>query len=911
MITLVGRATERRRLSDAFRQVSGSGEARAVELIGHPGIGKSSVLAAACDEFAKQGHRVLRGGLSEAEVDLSWAGLATLVDDLLDDRSADLPDTVLEPLRAALGRSADGSTDAGSVAFALQSALRILGERGPVVVAVDDTQWLDKPTAAALTFALRVRGPVLFLLARRRDEESQLDAPRAMGEERVDVVGLGGLSVAGVHELMEQIGGRHRGRHDLVRLHELTGGNPLFVDRLARLLRDGASLDTMDVPADLERALGAQLRGLPTATLQLAGFVALAGRVAEPVLRALCGEGYATAFSDAHARHLVDESGGVVEASHPLVRQVIAEQLPAPERRRMHRALAECVADSEARAWHMAEGADGPDAAVADALEAAADLATARGAPEAAVKLLLRAADATPLDQGAQAWERRSAAGMAAVGAGSWPRAKELIDAAFDSAPTVEDRCSMAWIRMVVWHRVSPVPVTRALAMSMIEEFGDVDPIVRCRLLRGVSQISIFDDVPQCVEYGRKAVAAAVATGDQVQRLLSETALLQGMTFAGELIDISSLEREVADVEDDDDRAYLEEKLIDLLRYVGRSAEALRSNEVILAQARRTGDVTLLINALSGASSVSETLGDLRGALAYNEEQLTLPAQYDSAIDMASARAANCRLTMLLGGDPGDQPAALEAMLPEVPIGVRYEVLAEIGGAMVVCGDYVRGEQWLDRAADEARAWGYGDVRILPIAHVLVEARVRLGQIERAARVADWVTGATVGMNARALALAAKCRGMVSAARGDRDEAIVHFEEALRQHELAADTFENALTQIEYGVALRGARRRKDARVVLEEAATLLGEIGLVHGERRAREELARLGDTPTAAANALTPTEQRIAEMAAAGATNSEIGAVLYVNARTVESNLTRIYRKLGVRSRTELAAHAKVHGL
>ena len=425
MSTLVGRSAERRRLTGALQQVIAAGEASAVELIGDPGIGKSSVLAAVCDEFAQQGHVVLRGGLSEAEVDLSWAGLATLVDDLLDDdplddglpdgrllngRAAALPDTVLEPLRAALGRSADGSTDAGSVAFALQSALRLLSERGPVIVAVDDTQWLDKPTAAALTFALRVRGPVLFLLARRRDEESQLDAPRAMGAGRVDVVELGGLSVAGVHEMMEQIGGRHPGRHDLVRLHELTGGNPLFVDRLARLLRDGASLDTMDVPADLERALGAQLRGLSAATLQLAGFVALAGRVAEPVLRELCGDSYAAAFTDAHARHLVGESSGVVEASHPLVRQVVAEQLPAPERRRMHRALAESVTDVEAKAWHMAEGAEGADAAVADALEAAADLANARGAPEAAVKLLMRAADATPADHSQQAWGRRAAA---------------------------------------------------------------------------------------------------------------------------------------------------------------------------------------------------------------------------------------------------------------------------------------------------------------------------------------------------------------------------------------------------------------------------------------------------------------------------------------------------------------------
>ena len=445
----------------------------------------------------------------------------------------------------------------------------------------------------------------------------------------------------------------------------------------------------------------------------------------------------------------------------------------------------------------------------------------------------------------------------------------------------------------------------------MLDEVGDTDPILRCRLLRAVAQISIFDDIAMSVDYARRASEAAAVTGDQVQRLLTESALLAGMTFAGEPIDITSFELEAADVEDDDDRAYLQEKLIDLLRYVGRSAEALRLNEPVLQRARASGDVTLLINGLSGASSISEMLGDLRGALAYNEEQLSLPAQFDSAIDMASALASNCRLTMLLGGDPGDTPTTLEAMLPELSPGLRYEVLGEVGGALVFRGEYARGEEWLDRAADEARVWGYRDMRILPIAHVLVEARVRLGQLERAARVATWATAAAEGMPAPVLALAAKCRGMVAAAEGDRDAAIIHFEEALMQHELAGDTFEKALTEIEYGVALRGARRRKDARVVLEAAAAQLADIGLAHGERRAREELARLGDTPTAAANSLTPTEQRIAEMAAAGATNSEIGAVLYVNARTVESNLTRIYRKLGVRSRTELAAHAKVHGL
>jgi DNA-binding CsgD family transcriptional regulator len=429
--------------------------------------------------------------------------------------------------------------------------------------------------------------------------------------------------------------------------------------------------------------------------------------------------------------------------------------------------------------------------------------------------------------------------------------------------------------------------------------------------LRGISQISIFDDVPLSVEYARRSADAAAALGDQVQRLLTESALLQALTFAGEPIDISMLEREVAEVEDIDDRAYLEEKLVDLWRYMGDSEKAMTALQAILQRARQSGDVTLLINGLSTASSVSETIGDLRGALAYSDEQMALPAQFDSAIDRASAQTSNCRLFILLGGDPGERLEVLEKVLPELPVGVAYEVLGEVGGALVACGDHARGEHWLDRAADVARVWGYGDMRILPIAHGLVESRVRLGQLQRAERVAEWATTASVGMPPRVLALAAKCRGMVAAARGDRDEAIVHFEEALRQHELANDTFEKALTQIEYGVALRGARRRKDARVVLEEAAALLGDIGLVHGERRAREELARLGDAPGAVANALTPTEQRIAEMAAGGATNSEIGAVLYVNARTVESNLTRIYRKLGVRSRTELAAHAKVHGL
>jgi len=906
---LVGRSTERRQVLEALAAVTAPGNAACVELVGQPGIGKTSLLADACEAATAAGCRVLRGGLSQAETELSWAGLATLVDDLLDDPSLGLPEPLLAPLHAALGRSQD-AVDAGSVAFAFSSLLRTLAETGPLLIAVDDTQWLDRPTAAALTFAMRVRGPVLFLLARRPDEASMIDAARAIGGERVRTIELSGLTLAGVHEMVEQAGGRHPGRHDLVRLHELTGGNPLFVDRLARLLVDGGGLDSIDVPADLERALGAQLRGADAATMRLAGVVALAGRAPVELLQALCGDDYESAAAEAHSRRLTTERAGVLEMSHPLLRQLVAEQMRTPERRRLHRALAQHVKDLETRAWHLAEGAQGPDAVVAVALAEAAEFAEGRGAPAAAVALLLRAVDATPADDPRARWERQVAAGEAAVEAGMWPEAKELADAAYAGAPTIDDRRSVAWVRAVATHRVSSTVVTRQLFRDMLVELGD-DATMHVRLLRGMAQVGLFDDVPHGLQIANEAMVAAAELGDTTQLLLTRSVQLQLQSLAGEPLDVTDLVSAIAAVTDDDDRSYLEERLVDLLRYTGDFEESMRLALVLLERARRSGDVTLLINCLSSCASAAELLGDLRGAVVFNEELMALPAQLDSAQDMAGALTSSCRLTGLLGGDISAMVTELERLVPNLAVGLQYEVFAEIGCLLTTFGDYSNAENWLDRAAATAVVWGSNDMRMLPIAHCLVESRVRLGDLDRAERVAKWAVAAAARQGAhRPSALAAKCMGLLAAGRGDREQAIVHFEDALAQFALYTDPLECAFTRLEYGVALRGARRRRDARVELDAALAMFVEMGVVAGARRTREELARIGDTPTGGANDLTATERRIAEMAAGGSTNSEIAAVLYINARTVESNLTRVYRKLGVRSRTELAAHAKSPG-
>ena len=369
-------------------------------------MGKTTLWLAGLEEAADRSWRILSSRPSDAEATFAYAGIGDLLERVDEDAVAPLSTPQQRALRVALLREEpDGrAPDPRTVAVALLNVLRVLARDGPVLVAVDDIQWLDSPSAIALGFAIRrLRDePIGVLLARRIDEPTGLplglDRPLPGAPPQRITVGPLGLRALG--EILHARLDVGFPRATLLRIHAVSGGNPLFGLELGRALRDRpAKLEAgteLPVPDELMSLLDAQLASLPTATQDA---LAIAAALAHPtieLLGQLIDDPLARWFEPALRAHLVDVDDGRIRFTHPLRAVAARSHTSTARRREIHARLATIVADPEERARHLALAADGPDDAAAVTLEEAARRAIARGAPDAACELAALAGRLTP-----------------------------------------------------------------------------------------------------------------------------------------------------------------------------------------------------------------------------------------------------------------------------------------------------------------------------------------------------------------------------------------------------------------------------------------------------------------------------------------------------------------------------------
>ncbi|HSL65436.1 MAG TPA: AAA family ATPase, partial [Gaiellaceae bacterium] len=358
--------------------------AGALVLEGQAGIGKSTLWLAGVEAARERSLRVLSTRPAEAERELGYAGLGDLLADVLEDALPALSTPRRRALEAALllEDPVGGRADARAVAVAVQDALRALAEPAPVVVAVDDVQWLDASSAAALAFALRrlEASSVRVLLAHRAGTVRTPVEDALPGTERVAV---GPLSVGAVQGLLKAHLDRAFPRPVLRRLHEVSGGNPFYALELGRaLVREGVPAEPsapLRVPETLERLVGDRLRALPEETGAALLVVAAVGAPGLGLLDALGVDPHA--LEAAVAAEVVEHADGEVRFTHPLLASAVYARASAAERRRVHARIAAVVAEPVAHASHLARSLDAPDAAAAARLEEAAALARDRGAP--------------------------------------------------------------------------------------------------------------------------------------------------------------------------------------------------------------------------------------------------------------------------------------------------------------------------------------------------------------------------------------------------------------------------------------------------------------------------------------------------------------------------------------------------
>jgi DNA-binding CsgD family transcriptional regulator len=879
-----------------------AGTAGALVLEGEAGIGKSTLWLAGVEYARAAGLRVLLSRPAEAERGLAYAGLGDLLGDVLDEVLPALAAPRRRALEIALllEEVSSDPVDQRALGVAVRSVLQLLGERGPLLIAVDDVQWLDPSSSTALAYALR-RVPandVLLLLARRVVEGAQPSGlERAMDAERVQRVPVGPLSIGALHRFLRNRLGRAFARQTLLRIHEQSGGNPFFALELARVLdREIDLLEPLRVPATLEDLVSARISGLPAPTREALALAAALGTASVSLLEraGVAAESLEPAF----ATQVIERDGETIRFTHPLLSSVLYQNLGA-DRRKVHERIAGVVEEPLLRARHVALSTDTPDAGAAASLEEAANLAARRSAMAIAAELSEHALRLTPPAASAARHRRALAAARAYHGAGEWARARSIVGDLLAEAEKGALRAEALVLR-AEFEDDSGVQLLEQ-ALGEAPEHPALQSIVHTRLAWATRFTKGFLGA---LEHARAALELADRLDDDALRASALTALGQLASYAGEAEGpaLAARARELAlAVGDTELLAEATHAVADALiscRAVD-AARLLLEHEYQEVRDRDERRAAMLLYLLSWVELWG---GRWELAAEYADRSRDLSFQYWpewTTEHLAVAVIAVHRGQLELARKHAEQ--GLE--LAEAQLGVALpQPLAVFGLLALWGGDAAGAATWLERAARQAEIleWHEPCNRWWSPDHV--EALLELGRIDEAVTILDaWDADASRLGRDWALAHVLRCRGLVAAARGDVDQAVTHLQQAATRHAEAGDTFGQARALLALGIVLRRLRQKRTAREAIRAALDEFEQLGAASWVEKARDELGSIGGR--AQTSGLTPAENRVALLVADGRTNREVAAALFLSERTVASHLTHIYAKLGVRSRTELA--------
>ena len=905
---LVGREEELGtiiRFLDAPEQLSG-----AAVLSGEAGIGKTILWLAGIDAAADREYRILSSRPSETETHFSFAGLADLLDNAAGDVFTELPPIQRRALEAALlvGES-EIHADQRAVAAAFLGALRVLAGDSPLCLAVDDVQWVDAASLAALRYALgRLdREPVAALLAVRGDLPPWLR--RAVPEERLRAVDVGALSVGAIHELLRTRLDARFPRPTLIRLWETSRGNPYFALELAAALqRRGGPLapgDELPIPTDLDELLHARIDALSPVALELARAVTALADPTVPLVESAVGPRFDAALAETLAARILELDGEHLRFTHPLLGSAVgARQTPA-RRRALHGRLANLVSTAEERARHLALATAEPDNDVASALDEAARTAHARGAPATAAELAEHALRLTPPSRRDDLRRRVLTAADMHGHAGDGARATALLEQALAAAaPGIERATIVAGLAGVQPRMQDAAALYRE---ALAEARGD-DVLQATIHLELAHRVRFTEGLEQAVAHAEMAVHAASHLDDVALRCRA-LALHAHFRFnsgrgipAAEMEAALSLERGLAEWPLEGGPTQL------FASQLWWSGDVDRARSLYLEVRRAVAarnDPAAEIEKLWALSLLEWRAGNWEEADAYAADSLDLQMQlgvewphgqfapaviaaHRGRIDEARARAEDAL------SRPRNERIAVAQSSHSWVLGFAELSIGNLGAAL----------------AHLRRAYELGkDFPLEPGARLelgdLLEALIAAGELDEAEEVlAIWHERAVALDRAWALAILARSRGLLLAARGDLEGAFATFERALAEHARSNDPFHRARTLLAFGRTQRRAKKRGSARATLEHALAEFERLGAPLWADHARTELARIGGRAPSRGQ-LTEAEHRIADLVAQGHTNREVAASLFLTEHSVETALTRVYRKLGVRSRAELARH------
>lgn len=907
---LFGREAELRTIA-AFLDDIQSGPASLV-IAGEAGMGKTALLRGSVALAAERGYAVLQTMATRSDMQLAFAGLADLLESCLPDVIGDLPPPQARALRVALllEEAPSYAPDPHAIAAGFRRAVTALARRTPVLMVIDDVQWLDPASDAAVGFAVRrlEREQIGLLCAQRTDAwHTGLPLELDHAQLRADLLPVGGLSIGALHRTLRAVLGTSFAQPTLRRIAAQSAGNPFIALEIGRaLVRRGvtiASNAALPVPQSLSKLVEERLSALGPEVRDALGVVAVMPD-SPAAVHAAAGADTA-ALDEAVGAGVLELDSGRFRFTHPLLAAAVADGIPAARKRELHAAAARVVRSPEERARHQALGAPGQSAQVAADLDRAAVAAASRGAPAAAAELYGLAAASTPAECSGDSRRLRLDMARQLAFAGDTRAAAALLDRLVASTPPGLER-SDALTEYGKLRQDDFGAAERLFEQALADASEDRERTARIR--SALSHVWLMrGDPARALAVAGRALSDAEMVGSPA---LLATVLARNFDLGlmnGDPPDSAALARaleleQVASVPQSETPPSLLAGMWHL--HEGSLDLAERELRFVLARAEAEGVEYWRAESLLRLAQVAAKRGDSTAAAHLAAASLEAAEQLERP-HLTCAALHGCASAALLLGDV-EQVRELAGQCADLAAAAGDEPFALMQAALLGSLDLALGD--FPAAASRFRSLipGLHVLGVRPITQAIwadtVEALVAVAEFNEAAQAAAALERSV--REPASSALAARCRGILAAARGDGNLALAEFAAALDLlTQVSVMPVERGRTLLALGMAQRRLKQRGAARATLLQAQALFDAVAAPLWAARARAELGRISGRLPAPGD-LTATERQVADLVARGMSNREVAAELFVSVRAIESTLTKTYTKLGVRSRSELAA-------
>jgi DNA-binding CsgD family transcriptional regulator len=898
----------------------------ALLLDGEVGMGKTVLWKAGLAAASERSYGVLACRPIESETEMAYAALGDLLGDDAADALAELPGPQRRALEVALllREPEDEQPAQRAVAVATLGVLAALSRERPLLVAIDDVQWLDPESENVLAFVARRLGHerIGVFVARRAEAavDVPLDLARAMPEGRFVQIRIEAMKASELDRLIfTRLEARPSARL-LERLHARSGGNPFFALEIGRsMLVGGALSDTgedIPIPANLHDLVRDRLVRLPPGAREATEIAAALSRPTAELVGAVMGDS-AEALDAAAREGVVEFDEGRVRFSHPLLASIAYTEIPPARRRILHGRLAEILDDPEERGRHMALAAEGPDASVAAALDEAAAQARARGAPGSAADLLEDARRLTPANACSDGRRRAVEAAARRFDAGEVDRARTLLEEVLPAASPGRERAHvLARLGWVTTHQQGFRKGAEIFRAALLEHADDLP--LRIEIEEGLAWCLHESESNQASEiHARSALALAESLGDPavLAGALSYVAFLEAVQGKGIPLEMSERAVQLGHSPEWSQILGRPDWIhAMLLQWAGELDTAHARFDLLHQAAVEGGDEHALPFILFHLARLEVLLGVWGPAGRHAEEAYEATVQSGQTSELPFSLLINALVSAHLGlVEPArlgiEEGLAIAESVDVLP--AALELLAVRGFLELSLGNAAEADSTLARLAEAAEQAGYAEPALFRFHGDAIEAKITLGRRDEAEALLGQLDELASALDRTwAHTIACRSRALLSASNGDLRSAVDELEQALVFHERLGEPFEHARTLLVLGTVHRRDRKKRAARDLLENALEMFDGLGATLWSARTRAELDRVGGrAPTR--EELTPTEHRIAELIASGLSYRETADALFISPKTVQWNLSKIYRKLGIRSRSELPARlAAEHG-